>query len=63
MYGQCNAKWLYIICITLFEAGSALCGAAPTIESLIVGRAICGMAGTGMYTGVLLVILILISFI
>lgn len=53
MYGQCNAKWLYIICITIFEVGSAVCGAAPSMNALIVGRAICGLGGTGMYTGVL----------
>ena len=55
MYGQCNIKWLYITCITVFEVGSALCGAAPTMNALIVGRAICGFGGTGMYTGVLYV--------
>ena len=53
MYGQFNAKWLYITCIILFEVGSAICGAAPNIDALIVGRAICGLGGTGMYTGVL----------
>jgi MFS family permease len=53
MYGQCNAKWLYITCVTIFEVGSAVCGAAPSISALIVGRAICGLGGTGMYTGVL----------
>ena len=53
MYGQCNAKWLYITCIIIFEVGSAVCGAAPSMGALIVGRAICGLGGTGMYTGVL----------
>ena len=52
MYAQCNAKWLYVICLTLFETGSAICGAAPNIECLIVGRVIAGFAGTGTYTGV-----------
>lgn len=53
MYGQCNTKWLYISCILIFEIGSAICGAAPSMTALIVGRAICGLGGTGMYTGVL----------
>ena len=53
MYGQCNAKWLYTICVIIFEVGSAICGAAPSMSALIVGRAICGVGGTGMYTGVL----------
>ncbi len=33
--------------------GSAICGAAPTINALIVGRAICGVGGAGMYVGVM----------
>lgn len=53
MYGQCNVKWLYICSLVIFEAGSAVCGAAPNMNALIVGRAICGLGGTGMYTGVL----------
>ena len=49
IFGQFNAKWMYIICVTLFEVGSAICGAAPTMDALIVGRAICGIGGSGMY--------------
>jgi hypothetical protein len=48
IFGQFNAKWTYIFCVALFEAGSALCGGAPTINALIVGRAICGVGGSGM---------------
>jgi hypothetical protein len=53
IFGQFNAKWMYIICLVLFEAGSAICGAAPTMDALIVGRAICGVGGSGMYVGVM----------
>ncbi|KAH6723623.1 major facilitator superfamily domain-containing protein [Leptodontidium sp. MPI-SDFR-AT-0119] len=53
IFGQFNAKWTYILCVTLFEVGSAICGAAPTMEALIVGRAICGVGGSGMYVGVM----------
>ncbi|KUJ11345.1 MFS general substrate transporter [Mollisia scopiformis] len=53
VFGQFNAKWTYILCVTLFEVGSAVCGAAPTINALIVGRAICGVGGAGMYVGVM----------
>lgn len=56
VYDQFNSKWLYILCILLFEAGSALCGAAPTIEAFIVGRAICGFTGAGMYVGLMAMI-------
>ena len=53
MYGQFDTKWLYISCVCIFEIGSAVCGAAPSMTALIIGRAICGLGGTGMYTGVL----------
>ncbi|PLN86962.1 MFS drug efflux transporter [Aspergillus taichungensis] len=51
MYGCFNVKWLYFACVGLFEVGSAVCGAAPSMNALIVGRAICGWGGAGMYTG------------
>jgi len=53
IYGQFNAKWTYIFCVFLFEAGSAVCGAAPSMNALIVGRAICGVGGSGLYVGVM----------
>lgn len=52
-YGQFDAKYVYMLCVTLFEIGSAVCGAAPSMDALIVGRAICGLGGAGMYTGVM----------
>ena len=53
MYGIFSAKWLYIISTVLFETGSAICGGAPTMNALIVGRAIAGLGGAGMYLGCL----------
>ncbi|KAH8674491.1 major facilitator superfamily domain-containing protein [Tricladium varicosporioides] len=53
IFGQFNAKWTYILCVFLFEVGSAICGAAPNIDALIIGRAICGIGGSGMYVGVM----------
>lgn len=38
IFGQFNAKWTYILCVFLFELGSAVCGAAPTMDALIIGR-------------------------
>ncbi|KAG2418430.1 hypothetical protein HFD88_001531 [Aspergillus terreus] len=52
-YGTFSAKKLYIGSTAMFMAGSALCGAAPDIDSFIVGRAIAGAAGCGMYMGLL----------
>ncbi|KAL7907494.1 major facilitator superfamily domain-containing protein [Trichoderma velutinum] len=53
LYGLFNAKWLYILSSILFNIGSALCGAAPTMKALIVGRVLAGMGGNGMYLGVI----------
>ncbi|OHX00520.1 hc-toxin efflux carrier [Colletotrichum incanum] len=52
-YGTFSAKKLYIGSTTVFMAASALCGAAPDINSFIVGRAIAGAGGCGMYMGLL----------
>lgn len=46
-------KYLLITSITLFEMGSAICGAAPTMDALILGRVIAGIGGSGMYIGLL----------
>ncbi len=51
LYEQYNSKWLYIFNVFLFELGSAICGAAPNINVMIVGRAICGVGGSGLYVG------------
>lgn len=44
---------MYILCVTLFEVGLAICGAAPLIDALIVRHAICGVGGSGIYVGVM----------
>ncbi|KAK1676063.1 major facilitator superfamily domain-containing protein [Colletotrichum godetiae] len=56
LYSHLKPKWLYIASVAVFEAGSALCGAAPNMNSLIVGRALCGLGGVGMYLGVMVLI-------
>ncbi|KAI4270175.1 MAG: hypothetical protein LQ337_006846, partial [Flavoplaca oasis] len=53
LFGLYNVKWLYIISLVLFMVGSALCGAAPTMNAMIVGRVIAGIGGNGMYLGVI----------
>jgi MFS family permease len=53
IYTQFNSKWLYIGNVFLFELGSAICGAAPNINVMILGRAICGVSGSGLYVGVM----------
>ena len=51
LYSLFDGKILYIIGVFLFEGGSALCGAAPTMDALVIGRTICGVGGSGMYIG------------
>lgn len=53
LFGLFNAKWLYIISVIIFEAASALCGGAPNMNAMIVGRVFAGAGGIGMYLGVL----------
>ena len=50
-YAIFDVKWLYIGSLTMFAAGSALCGAAPSMKALIVGRVWAGAGGAGMYLG------------
>lgn len=53
VYAQFNTKWTYIVCVFIFEIGSAVCGAAPSIDAFIIARAICGVSGSGMYVGLM----------
>ncbi|PKX88643.1 putative MFS drug efflux transporter [Aspergillus novofumigatus IBT 16806] len=53
VFAQFNAKWTYILSVFVFEVGSAVCGAAPNMNALIIGRAICGVSGSGMYVGLM----------
>jgi MFS family permease len=50
-FGIFDQKWLYIASIVMFSIGSAVCGAAPNMNALIVGRVIGGIGGAGMYLG------------
>jgi MFS family permease len=50
-YAVFDLKWMFISSMVVFEAGSALCGAAPDMNALIVGRAIAGLGGTGIFIG------------
>lgn len=53
MYSNFDLKIIFIASIILFEVGSALCGAAPNMNALIVGRAIAGLGGSGIFLGTL----------
>ena len=49
-------KWVWLISISLFEIGSAICGAAPSSTAFIVGRAIAGSGTAGIFSGALVII-------
>lgn len=51
LYNIFNIKWIFFTTVVLFEVGSALCGAAPNMSALIVGRVIAGAGGSGIYLG------------
>ena len=51
LFNTFDMKWVYIATVVLFEVGSALCGAAPNMNALIVGRVIAGAGGSGIYLG------------
>lgn len=56
IYTFYNPKWVYIGSLVVFEIGSAVCGAAPSSDALIVGRAIAGLGSAGLFQGGILII-------
>ncbi|KAF2664197.1 MFS general substrate transporter [Microthyrium microscopicum] len=52
-FGIFNIKTLFVSSLLMFVGGSALCGAAPTMNALIIGRVWAGAGGAGMYLGIL----------
>lgn len=53
LFTRFNMKLLYISSLVLFEVGSAVCGAAPNMNAIIVGRVIAGAGGAGLFLGCL----------
>lgn len=51
IYQLYSTKWVFLASIFTFEVGSALCGAAPSSDAFIVGRAIAGIGAAGIFTG------------
>ncbi|KAL9052028.1 MAG: hypothetical protein Q9162_005647 [Coniocarpon cinnabarinum] len=59
LFGQFDIKYTFIVTIIFFEIGSAICGAANNMDTFIVGRAICGFGGGGIYMGAMNIISVL----
>lgn len=49
-------QWVYLFALAVFEAGSLICGAAPSSVVLIIGRAIAGLGGAGLLLGSMLIV-------
>lgn len=55
---KCNPiKPVFIAAVIIFETGSAVCGAAPNSNALIVGRAIAGAGGAGITNGLISIVI------
>ncbi|CAK7228026.1 hypothetical protein SCUCBS95973_006743 [Sporothrix curviconia] len=55
IYKFYSMKWTFLLCVVVFEIGSAICGAAPTSAIFIVGRAVAGVASAGIFSGCMLI--------
>ena len=56
LYTFYDIKLVYLIALFIFELGSLVCGVAPNSTALIVGRAIAGLGGAGIFSGAMLII-------
>ncbi|KAK9234935.1 major facilitator superfamily domain-containing protein [Lipomyces kononenkoae] len=56
LYAFFSIKATFLISILLFEAGSALCGAAPNSIAFMLGRTVAGLGAGGILAGVMVVI-------
>ena len=52
LYQVFSVKAVFLGSIVLFEAGSAICGAAPNSIAFIFGRAIAGVGSGGITSGI-----------
>lgn len=60
IYKFYHTKWVFLTTVSIFEIGSAICGAAPNSGTFIAGRAIAGLASAGIFTGCMLIMIPLI---
>ncbi|KAJ4373442.1 hypothetical protein N0V86_007580 [Didymella sp. IMI 355093] len=56
LYQLYSTKFMFIAAILIFEAGSVLCGAAPSSSAFVVGRAVAGIGSAGIFQGGMMVI-------
>ncbi|KAI0449664.1 major facilitator superfamily domain-containing protein [Xylaria acuta] len=51
IYHNFSLKWSFLVFFAIFEAGSAVCGAAPSSVALIIGRVVAGIGASGLNSG------------
>ena len=51
-----SIKYTFILAIGIFELGSLVCALAPSSTALIIGRAVSGLGGSGIFAGALVII-------
>ncbi|KAH6723201.1 major facilitator superfamily transporter [Leptodontidium sp. MPI-SDFR-AT-0119] len=51
LYSRLNIKYIFLAFFALFEAGSCICGFAPTSHTFIAGRAVSGLGAAGIVNG------------
>jgi predicted MFS family arabinose efflux permease len=54
------SKHVIIFAVFIFELGSLVSAVAPSMRVLILGRAICGVGGAGIFSGGMLIIVSLL---
>ncbi|KAI0376684.1 major facilitator superfamily domain-containing protein [Hypomontagnella monticulosa] len=55
VYKLFRAKVVFLVACTLFEIGSAICGASPNSTAFIFGRAIAGLGSSGILSGIMVI--------
>ncbi|KAF1838625.1 MFS general substrate transporter [Decorospora gaudefroyi] len=56
LYTFYSIKWVFLVALFIFELGSLICGVAPNSTALIIGRAVAGVGGAGLFAGAILII-------
>ncbi|PVI01514.1 putative efflux pump antibiotic resistance protein [Periconia macrospinosa] len=53
---QFDNKIIFLAAVTIFEAGSAVIGSAQNVHAVIIGRAVAGFGGSGIYVSTINII-------
>ncbi|CAM1511273.1 Fc.00g087860.m01.CDS01 [Cosmosporella sp. VM-42] len=57
IYRFYDLRNVFLVCIFVFETGSAVCGSAPNSTAFIIGRAIAGIGSAGIFTGSMMIMI------